>query len=296
VLAAVPTRVRPGDTVAIAGKGFSTTPANDSVTINGVAATVQSATASRIVATVASTATSGTLQVSTPSGTSTLPGITVITGDKPVITAFSPTTASVGASVSLAVTNPDAQLANNVVHINNMIAAVTARTSSHLTITVPPGATTRALRLVTPAGTMTSSAVLVVPPDGVAAADIVGVAPITVGHSTSITVPAGKYALRYFSAADGDRFAASLDNGTFGGCDLGVALYDDRNSLSSENSCVGAWPRLSVKAGTGSPALAAGWPRAQPWSALPRAITSSPLPSTSTTGTSAHQDCVGVRS
>ena len=57
-----------GATVTISGTGFSTTPSQNAVTFNGTAATVTSATANRLVTTVPSGATTGTIAVTSPSG------------------------------------------------------------------------------------------------------------------------------------------------------------------------------------------------------------------------------------
>ncbi|SKC66039.1 IPT/TIG domain-containing protein [Ohtaekwangia koreensis] len=71
-----------GSSIVITGTGFSTTPASNTVTINGVVATVVSATATQLVVTVPSGATSGVVAV-------TVNGVTVTSA-----TSFTVTTAS----------------------------------------------------------------------------------------------------------------------------------------------------------------------------------------------------------
>lgn len=60
-----------GTTVTISGTGFSSTASEDSVTFNGTAATVTSASSTQIVTTVPTGATTGPIVVTTPNGSAT---------------------------------------------------------------------------------------------------------------------------------------------------------------------------------------------------------------------------------
>ncbi|WNV87867.1 RHS repeat-associated core domain-containing protein [Umezawaea sp. Da 62-37] len=253
VLSAVPSRVRAGDVVTLTGKGFGTTVAANTVKINGTTATVKTAAADKLTVTVPAAATSGPVTVTTSAGTATLAGVTVIANDKPTISGFTPTTAPAGTVVTLAVTNPDPEFANNLVRINGILAAVTARTATTLTVTVPPGVGSGTVQLSTPAGTATSTAVLVVPPAPATPAELDTAASIPVGTATPVPVAAGKYALRYFSAADGERFAVQLDGGTFGYCGLDSWAFDERNKQTGSANCVGGsgWIEPGPKTGAG---------------------------------------------
>ena len=66
-----PKRGMVGTGVTIYGTGFSTTANQNTVTFNGVAATVTSATATRIVTTVPAGATTGPITVTAPGGNAT---------------------------------------------------------------------------------------------------------------------------------------------------------------------------------------------------------------------------------
>ncbi|PWW67116.1 RHS repeat-associated protein [Actinokineospora spheciospongiae] len=239
VLSAVPSRVRAGDTVTLTGKGFATTTSANTVKVNGTTATVKTAAADKLTITVPTAATSGAVTVTTSAGTASLAGVTVLANDKPTISDFTPKTAAVGTPVTLTVTNPDPEFANNLVRVNGILAAVTARTATTLTITVPPGVGSGTVQLSTPAGTATSTAVLVVPPGAATPATLDTAAAIPVGTATPVPVAAGKYALRHFAAADGERFAVSLSGGTFGYCGLDSWTYDERNKQVGAANCVG---------------------------------------------------------
>ncbi|WP_447001906.1 IPT/TIG domain-containing protein [Saccharothrix isguenensis] len=137
ILSAVPGRVRPGDSVTVTGKGFAAT--GTSARFNGTSGAVTSAAPDKLVVTVPEGATSGPLSVISPHGTATLDGILVIGDDRPALADFTPKTATSGTAVTLSVANTDPEFANNLVRINGLLAPVTARTGTSLTVTVPPG-------------------------------------------------------------------------------------------------------------------------------------------------------------
>src|SRR5262249_2082635 len=105
----------------------------------------------------------------------------------------------------------------------------------------------------TPAGTATSSAVLVVPPGGTPVANVDTAAEIPVGTATQVPVAAGKFAVRYFPANDGDRFAVALAGGTVGRCGLDASSFDEHNRQVGQAGCVGTsgWIETGPVSGPG---------------------------------------------
>ncbi|HEY0638557.1 MAG TPA: IPT/TIG domain-containing protein, partial [Pseudonocardiaceae bacterium] len=251
VLSVVPQRARPGDRLTVSGSGFAGTPAGNTVTINGVAASVTEAGDRRLTVTVPDSATTGDLRVDTGAGSATHP-VTVIVGDRPVVSGFTPAVATPGTTVTVSVSNTDPAYANNLVRINGLLATVTARDAGTLTVTVPPGAASGRVSVSTPAGTGEAAGVLVVPPSGVPP-ESVDPGPITVGTRTAVPLAAGRYALRHFEAADGDRFAVLLDGGTLSSCSVTATLYDERNRSAGSASCVGVsgWVDTTARSGPG---------------------------------------------
>jgi YD repeat-containing protein len=78
-----PNQGKVGATVTIFGKGFSATPAQNSVAFNGTSATVTEAAANRLVTTVPSGATTGSITLTAPLGNATSPSaftVIVVTG------------------------------------------------------------------------------------------------------------------------------------------------------------------------------------------------------------------------
>ena len=63
-----PSQGKPGDTVELYGKGFAATPAQNTLTFNGVAATVLAATPNYLMTTVPASATTGVLHLVAPLG------------------------------------------------------------------------------------------------------------------------------------------------------------------------------------------------------------------------------------
>jgi gliding motility-associated-like protein len=74
----------------------------------------------------------------------------------PTITSFTPTSGSIGTTVTITGTNFDAIPANNMVAFNGTTAVVTASTATSITTTVPAGATTGKISVTVGGNTATS--------------------------------------------------------------------------------------------------------------------------------------------
>jgi len=105
-----------GASVTISGIGFSTTPSQNTVTFNGTAATVASATANQLVVNVPVGATSGAISVTAPGGSATSSSSFVVTSTAgaPTITGFTPSVGRAGDPVTINGTNFDPVPANNL--------------------------------------------------------------------------------------------------------------------------------------------------------------------------------------
>gem|GEM_PF-1923258 len=139
-----------GSGVTISGTNFTGATA---VTFNNASATFTVTSATTIQAIVPTGATSGTLSVSTPAGTATSSSaFTVI--NPPTIGSFSPTSGTVGTSVTISGTNFTGATA---VTFNNASATFTVTSATTIQTTVPSAATTGPLSVVTPGGTATTT-------------------------------------------------------------------------------------------------------------------------------------------
>lgn len=172
-----------GTSVTIVGTNFSTTVANDGVKFNGTTATVTSATATQLVATVPSAATTGPITV-TVSGSTATSGTAFTVTVPPTISGFSPGSGIVGSSVTITGTNFSSTVANNTVKFHGTVAAVTSASTTQLIATVPTGATTGTLTVTVGVATATSSGTFTV----TLAPTISGFSPPTGGMGTSVTI------------------------------------------------------------------------------------------------------------
>ncbi len=138
-----PTQGLPGTVVTITGSGFS---AVNAVSFNGVAATFTVGSNTSITATVPSTAATGKISVTRPSGTTaTTANFTVL--EPPVITSFSPASGAIGSQVTLTGLR---FTGTSAVRFNGIAAtAFTVNSSTQITATVPAGATSGPISITT---------------------------------------------------------------------------------------------------------------------------------------------------
>jgi large repetitive protein len=126
------------------------------VKFNGVMATIPSNTATQIGTEVPTGATTGPITVKTASGTATsATNFTVTTTSAaPTISSFSPSSGSVGTSVTINGTNLTGA---TWVKFNGVMATITSNTATQIVAKVPTGATTGPITVKTASGTAISA-------------------------------------------------------------------------------------------------------------------------------------------
>lgn len=198
-----------GMTVTIHGIGFSATPSSNTVTFNGVAATVVTATTIKLTVTVPTGATTGTIAVTSPSGSATsATSFTVAASSAPTITSFTPSIATIGTTLTISGTNFDAAiLANNRSQVNQTLtAALSGTTTTSLLAKVPVATASGPLKLTTMFGTVVSAADLFIPPGSYTAADVQYTNRMNYGDTRSVSITtSGKIGLVVFDAPVGKR-------------------------------------------------------------------------------------------
>jgi YD repeat-containing protein len=204
-----------GTTVTIYGAGFSATPSQNTVTFNGVVATVTSASTIQLVVTVPSSATTGTVGITTPLGSATSStAFTVLTSNGvPTITSITPN-AIVAAGTALTVngTNFDTVVANNNLQLNISPSLITSATGgTTIQSTVPATATTGRVTVATASGSVTTSDYLWIapPPYTTSSVDGTGVV-LPVETDTSFSVAANKVKLFAFDGIQGHRASVKI--------------------------------------------------------------------------------------
>lgn len=135
------TDIMEGDEITITGKYFSSK-AENSVSLNGLDATIIGANISNITAIVPEGAVSGNLTVTSDGKVSNSLPYTIIQPIIPTITSIDPTGGKIGSTVTITGTNFSTTLSENEVRFNGIAAEVSESTTTTITTTVPAGATT----------------------------------------------------------------------------------------------------------------------------------------------------------
>jgi RHS repeat-associated protein len=226
-----------GSVVTVYGTGFSATAGQDTVKFNGTVATVTSASATQVVATVPAGATTGTITVTAPGGTATSSGSYTV-GGVPAITGLSTAVGSVGGTLTITGTGFDTAAANDVVLLGGDRAPVTTATATSLTLTIPAPSAGK-VTVVTPNGKAVSAADLVVPPAPYGAADLDTNVHMAVGDSRVISIATNKISVAQIDAVGGQNLAINFSNVTASGgnCCNGVTY-----TLVSDSGAVIAGP------------------------------------------------------
>ena len=222
-----------GATVTISGTGFSPTPSQNTVTFNGVTASVASSTTTQIVTAVPAGATTGQIGVTAPGGSATSIAVFTVTAASgpPTITGFTPTIGTAGTPVTITGTNYDTTVANDKVKLNRSFAQVTSAAPTTLVAPVPASTGSGRLTVSTLQGTAVSTEDFFIPPAPFTAADVEATGRITdggPGKPVTITT-AGKIGLVVFDGAAGQRVSVSLSNVTL--AFSWVRLYDPFGAL-----------------------------------------------------------------
>jgi hypothetical protein len=146
-----PTSGPVGTSVAINGTNLT---GATSVTFDGTSASFSVNGSTQIIATVPSGATTGRIEVTTPSGSAkSASHFTVTSSADPIITSFSPTFGPVGTSVTI---NGSHFTGVTQVKFHGVVATFSFGSDTQVTATVPTGATTGKITLTTSSGTTSS--------------------------------------------------------------------------------------------------------------------------------------------
>jgi YD repeat-containing protein len=226
-----------GAAVTINGTGFSTTAAQDSVSFNGVSATVISGTATQINVTVPATASTGPIAVTTAAGSvSSNANFTVLTSSgAPTITGFTPNMGTSGTAVAINGTNFDVAANNDVITLNTSYVAATSATALQINTSVPASTGSGRISVATPAGTATSSQDFYIPFGGHLVGDFGYTGRIAFGTTQTVSLPSSKIAALLFDGTAGQGVSLQLSGSTFSACS--ISLYAPNQNQLTEKNC-----------------------------------------------------------
>ena len=203
--------------VTIFGTGFSPTPSENTVTFNGTAAIVSSASPTQLVVPVPAGATTGPIGVTAPGGSasSSTPFTVTATNGAPTITSFTPTIGTPGTAVSITGANFEPTPSHNSLRFNIVPAPSTSSNATNITVPVPGGGTSGRLSLATPGGSTQSTDDFFVPPPPNTAANVSFTARASIGSATvnAALTSAGKIALIVFDGTAGQQLSVGIGYG-----------------------------------------------------------------------------------
>ena len=210
-----------GSSVTIYGTGFSSTPTQNSVSFNGVAATITSASTTTLVVTVPAGAITGPITVTSPGGSATSTESFVVGNPSaPTISNFTPTIGTPGTSVTINGTNFDPRIVNDVVTFNNLRADVASASATTISATVPSSATSGRIGVATPGGSGVSSGDFFVPPSPYTASDVGFTGRMAIGETKTMTIStSGTIGMFVFDGTSGQRISLKTTGASgFNGC------------------------------------------------------------------------------
>jgi hypothetical protein len=181
-----PTSSAVGTPVTIAGTNFGATQGTSTVSFNGTIATPSSWSATSIVVPVPSGATTGNVVVTVGGQPSNAVIFTVV--PPPSITSLSPSSAGVGASVTVAGANFGATQSTSMVSFNGTIASPSSWSATSIVAPVPNGATTGNVTVTVAGQTSNSVSFTVVTPPS-----ITSLSPASAGVGTSVTITGANF-------------------------------------------------------------------------------------------------------
>ncbi len=128
-----------GTAVAVTGTSFGVSVEKNAVALGGRTATVTSASPTQLTFTVPPAATTGTVSVTTTSGTATsvAPFVVTTSSGAPTVSAVTPTTVVATQAVTIAGANFATAVGGNRVTVNGVLAPLTSVTPTSLGIVVP---------------------------------------------------------------------------------------------------------------------------------------------------------------
>ncbi len=231
-----------GTSVTINGTAFSPSASQNTVSFNGTAATITSATSTQIFTSVPAGATTGPIAVTSPAGSATSSGSFTVTSSSgaPTITGFTPTIGIAGTAVSVTGSNFDSSPVNDRLSFNVTFALVSSATSASLSTSVPSGGTSGRISLGTPTGNAVSSADFFVPPSPYQPSNVGFTGRMAMGSTATVTLNTpSQIGLMLFDGIAGQNVSLNLTNKTISNW-TDVYIYNPNGSTFASLTITGS--------------------------------------------------------
>ncbi len=243
----VPTHGSAGTQVTVEGQGFSSTLANDSLSFNGTAATIVSATATSLVADVPSGATTGPISV-TVSGQTVVSSATFTvddTGLPPSISQVSPSVLNTGGTVIVSGAQLDPVSNETTVQVGGLGAQPTSISETQLQIAPT---TSGYVTVQTPYGQATSPSPVIVLPTSISPSNVVSSGYTTPnGTPVNLSIPAvGQSGVVLFSATGGNWVSLQTSAISPTSDSIAYAIYAPGNVLVQQGTVSSTSPSIHL--------------------------------------------------
>ncbi|RUL77621.1 pre-peptidase C-terminal domain-containing protein [Dyella choica] len=254
-----PTHGAAGTQVTIQGQGFDSNAANDTVSFNGAVASVLTASATQLIATVPSNASTGPISISAGSQTATTATPFVVDDTSaPTITQVSPLVVSVGNTVTVTGTRlqPVASGITVVDMGGSAIPSLSAASNSQLQYVVPNSGTTGYVKASTPYGSGISPLPVAVLPGTFSAFNMAGSGYAAIdGNGVNLNIAtASQFGAVIFTAPSSGWVSLQASGISASASSINYMVYAPGNSLVQQGAISSSSPSIHL------PYLVAGTP------------------------------------
>ncbi|MHB8473423.1 MAG: IPT/TIG domain-containing protein [Gammaproteobacteria bacterium] len=196
--------VNPGNSVRsqaqVCGTGFSATLSQNTVSFNGITGTVLAASGACLTVAVPSNATTGTVALTTPTGSATSSTPYGIGSAAPSILGFTPAIGDVGTTITVSGSGLNPVPGATTVFLGATAVSPTSITGSQIVFSVPASAGSGPVKVITPYGQATSTTDFIVAPSAIGSSNIVSYSALRLNSAAqpiSINAPGqvGVYAI-----------------------------------------------------------------------------------------------------
>ncbi|KIP19226.1 IPT/TIG domain protein [Burkholderia sp. MSHR3999] len=246
----MPTHGAAGTQVILQGQGFSSTLANNRVSFNGTPATVVSATATQLVTSVPTGATTGPISVTVGTQTATSASAFVVDDGSlpPTISQVSPVVVAAGNTVTVAGTHLEPLPGQTTVALGATQSSLSTASDTQLQFAVPSNASSGPVVVQTPYGQAISSSTVLVVPNGITPANVVstGVATIDSAPVSLAIGAAGQSGAVLFTASGNSWVSLQASGITTTASNLNYSIYAPGNLLIAKGSVSATTPSIHL--------------------------------------------------